>query len=294
MSELELPHLITDSATVEQLAGELLRAGSFAFDLEFLSANRYIPELALVQVGWGDRESPRVAAVDPLSAEIAPLLALVARADITKLLHSAQGDLALLGARYGVEAKSVVDTQLAALLAGLGESVGYARLIAELLGREIDKGLQFTNWLERPLTPEKLSYALDDVRYLPLAWARLEQQLASLGRLEWLGEESARLAASAARRLPPAEIYQKLGGWQRLSPPQLGAFAALAQWREERALETNKPPSWLLKDPETLADAKKMNIEVNAKSGEEVGALVRKMYASPKPLIERMGKAIRP
>ena len=49
-----------------------------------------------------------------------------------------------------------------------------------------------------------------------------------------------------------------------------------------------------LKDPETLADAKKMNIEINAKSGEEVGALVRKMYASPKPLIERMGKAIRP
>jgi ribonuclease D len=250
--------LLTRGAEVQELALRLAAAGRFALDLEFLSANRYIPEIALVQVAWGDPAAPEAAAVDPLEADLAPLLALVAAPEVETILHAGQGDLALLADRFGTAAAGVLDSQIGAVFAGLGESVGYARLVGELLGVEVDKELQFTNWLERPLSERKLRYALDDVRYLLPAWSCLEQQLDAAGRLGWVREDSARLAAGAAVRLPPAEAYRKTGSWQRLNGPQLGALAALAEWRERTALESNKPPSWVLKENTLVTLARRL------------------------------------
>ena len=138
--------------------------------------------------------------------------------------------------------------QIAAAFLGLGDQIGYTRLVEALLGLPLDKSHQFTDWLERPLSAEQLHYAAADVRHLLPAWHLLEERLTELGRMAWVEEESARLAREAARRLPPEEVWAKVKGAERLSPVQLGRLREVAAWRERTALDTNTPPSWLIKD----------------------------------------------
>lgn len=248
--------LTTDGA-VRELAGALRAAGAFALDLEFVSESRYVPELCLAQVAWGDPEAPEVAAVDPLAADPRPVLALVADPAVETVFHAAQGDLALLGQRFGLAGANVYDTQIAAAFLGIGDQIGYGGLVAHLLGVEIDKGPQFTDWCRRPLSEDQLRYALDDVRYLATAWPRLRRRLEEAGRLAWVEAETERLAASAATRTPPGEMYRRVKGWGRLKGKALGVLQELATWREETALAENRPPSWILQDRSLLEVARR-------------------------------------
>jgi len=252
-----MPPPLTQSADVAALAAELAAAGEFALDLEFVSESRYVPELALLQVAWGDAAQPEVAAVDPLAVDPRPIVELVGDPAVTTLLHAGHGDLALLGHLYGARGANVLDTQIAAAFLGVGEQVGYAPLVERLLGVKLDKTSQFTQWARRPLTPEQLAYALDDVRYLPRVWQELSRRLADRGRLGWVEEEGRRMAEAACRRAPPEETYRRLKGWSNLNPRQLGALRALAAWREREALAGNKPPSWILQESPLLALARR-------------------------------------
>jgi ribonuclease D len=239
-----------DEATgVSDIAAAIERAGMFAIDLEFVSEDRYVPELALVQVAWGDAASPEVAAVDPLAVDPRALFDLVADPAIEVVAHAARQDLGLLNTTYGVTARGFIDTQIAASFAGMPDQIGYARLVNQLFGLSIDKGSQHTDWRRRPLSDRQLRYALDDVRHLLAAWDVLRGRLEQRGRLSWAREESQRLAESEALRRPPDEIYRQIGGWTGLKGPTLSILRELAAWREREALSSNTPPSWILPDP---------------------------------------------
>lgn len=249
---------IHEGKEVRRVAEAIRRSGAFALDLEFVSVSRYQPDLALVQVAWGDPAAPEVAAIDPLAVDPAPIAELIASPEILTILHAAQGDLAILASLYGVRARGIADTQLAAAMVGLGEQVGYAALVRGLLGESLDKAMQFTDWLARPLSPEQLAYALDDVRYLARVWGRLEEQLRARGRLSWVNAEADRLAEDAVWRPEPEEAYLRIGSWMTLDARQLGALRKLAAWRERRAAEANRPPSWLAKDRYLLDVARRL------------------------------------
>ena len=249
--------VVDDAARVADIAGEIARTGAFAFDLEFVSEDRYVPELALVQLAWGDPAAPALAAVDPLAVDVAPLLALVADPAIEVVAHAARQDLGLLATVFGVTARRLVDTQSASAFAGLADQIGYARMVQKLFGVTIDKGHQHTDWKRRPLSDAQLRYALDDVRHVLPAWRDLAARLAAIGRVEWAREESDRLARSAAQRRAPDEAYRGVGGWTGLRPAQLAALRELAAWREREALSSNTPPSWIATDPVLLEIARR-------------------------------------
>lgn len=253
-----VPRPVTSSSRVHEVAVAVADAGLFTLDLEFLSEDRYVPELALMQLSWGDPEAPEVALLDPLEVDVAPVLERVTDPEIVTVFHAGQQDFSLLGDRFGVTARGVFDSQIAAAFVGLGEQMGYTSLIEELLGVSLDKAHQFTNWLQRPLSAEQLRYAADDVRWLLPAWHRLRARLAERGRLAWVREETERLAESAARRTPPEEAYRRIKQWNRLKPHQLGALQAAAAWREREALATNTPPSWIVKDRPLLELARRI------------------------------------
>ncbi len=285
---------ITDSAVAVTIAQAARRDGSFAFDLEFVSEDRYIPELALVQVGWGDVESPQVAAIDPLAADARPLAELVASPEVATIVHSGQGDLTLLAREFGVRGRSIFDTQIAVGFLGIADQIGYGKLVEEMLGIAIDKAMQFTRWLQRPLSQEQVRYALDDVRYLPRIAEMLREELLQKGRLAWVVDESDRLAESSAQLSSPEEAYRKIGAWRRLSAQQLGVLQALATWRERKALARNKPPSWILKNGVLLSLAKRLPIKpgdldgidglhasTRRRRGKEILAVVARGAAEP-------------
>lgn len=243
-----MSEVITTASEVADVAEQLRAAGTFALDLEFVPEGRYVPELALVQVGWGDVDEPEVVAIDPLAVDPRPVLELVGDPDLSTLVHAGQADLAILAGGFGIEARSVWDTQVASAFVGLGDQIGYTNALDRILGRRVDKGSQYTDWLKRPLSDKQIRYALDDVRYLPALWRSIREQLEELGRLPWVEEECARAAATADRRPTPEAAYRKVKGWGRLRGKQLGALQGLAAWREREARETNRPTSRVLQD----------------------------------------------
>jgi ribonuclease D len=237
--------LVADTGILADACARLAAAPRLALDTEFVRERTYLAELALVQLGDGSE----IHLVDPVARmDVAPLVALLGNAGRTKVLHAARQDVEVLLPLLGAPLAPVLDTQVAAALLGLPAQVGYADLVARELGVQLAKGQARTDWLRRPLTPQQLEYAADDVRYLlPLA-ERLEERLDALGRAEWLAEECASLADPRLYRVDPAEAWQRFKGTEQLRPAEQVRLRSLARWREERALRRNLPRSWVLAD----------------------------------------------
>ncbi len=249
--------LISKSDELAEIAEKLRRAGWFALDLEFVSEGRYVPDLCVVQVAWPGADAGE-ALIDAMATDITPILEVIGDQKTQVVTHAGRQDLALLGDRFSVSAGRFWDTQVAAAFAGIGEQVGYGKLVEALLGTTVDKGPQFTDWAQRPLSPRQLRYAAADVIHLRELWPRLRDRLSERGRLEWVREASATLAQDVSSRVPPNEKYRSVSGAGGLRNRSAGALVELAAWRETEALASNKPPAWILSDSAVVELCRKL------------------------------------
>ena len=177
---------IRTPAELEALSEDLRSLGSFALDTEFIREKTYRPQLCLVQIA----AAGKAYVIDPfLTPDLRPLLDLVFDPGVEKIVHAGEQDMEIFFTLGRKIPRRVFDTQVAAALAGRGESISYARLIEELAGVKLSKVETFTDWSKRPLRPEQIEYALDDVRYLHAAKEALEKDLTEQGRLDWLADE---------------------------------------------------------------------------------------------------------
>lgn len=222
----------------------------FAFDTEFLREKTYYPSLCLVQIATPEE----IVCVDALAVrDWTPFLELLRAPAITKVVHAGRQDQEMFFHIAETVAAPVFDTQIAAALTGHDEQIGYAGLVEKLLQVRLDKGQTRTDWSRRPLSPEQLRYAEDDVRYLCELYPRLEARLAELGRLDWMQEDCARLADVALYRVNPDDAHRRVKGGGALTAASNGALRVLAAWREQEAMRRDLPRVWVLKD-ETLLD----------------------------------------
>lgn len=253
--------------TTDALAALCARLGAAEFvtvDTEFMRERTYWPELCVVQIAGPDD----VAVIDALAPglDLSPLYALFDDLRVTKVFHAARQDLEIFHLRTGRLPKPLFDTQVAAMVAGFGDQVGYDALIAALTGATIDKAFRFSDWSARPLTPQQIAYAAADVTHLRRAYVKLRAQLERNGRLAWVAEEMAVLSDPATYRLDPEEA------WQRLKPRStnrrfLGVLRAVAAWREREAQRLNIPRQRVVKDETVL--------EVAAQEPADVAGLLR-------------------
>ena len=262
--------LVTEPAEVAAIAADLSRAQLAAFDLEFLSQDRLVPTLCLLQVSWLpaniglDAEpgqivavEPPVRLIDPLAVDVRPIIdALAAHALV--VAHAPRQDLGLLATRFGASLPNIIDTQLMAAFAGIGDQVGLASLANELLGTSLAKDQQWTAWEKRPLSDAQITYATADVRSLPALYALLAAKLGP-SRIEWAREESAQVLAEAlaASSVTPETACQNVGGARHLEPAAHAALVSLAAWRQRIAVELDRPLGQVLHD-KTLVELAKM------------------------------------
>ncbi len=239
-----LQPVITTNPELEAFAAHLARAPRIALDTEFLRERTYRAQLCLVQVASAERAG----CIDPLALPDLKVLAQVLTAPgVVKVMHASRQDLEVLLPLTGLTAP-VFDTQIAAALTGLPAQVGYAEAVRRLLGQELPKAHTRTDWSRRPLSPEQITYALDDVHYLlPLA-ERLHEELERRGRLPWLHEELAGLADPSSLSVAPEEAWRRLKGLRDLDAGRDRLMRALAAWRERAAVEHNRPRGWILDD----------------------------------------------
>ena len=146
----------------------------------------------------------------------------------------------------------VFDTQIAAMACGLGDQVGYDKLVKEMIGNDIDKTSRFTDWSKRPLTNRQLQYALDDVIFLAKLYPILRAKLENNERTHWLDDEYAKFCDESTYVTKPEEAWRKLK-IRKMSSPTLLRLIKLAAWRELEAQRRDLPRNRIIRD-ETLID----------------------------------------
>ena len=226
-------------------------AGQLALDTEFMGEGRYRTLLCLVQLAIPERvgAEDRIALIDPLDEELdaAPLADVLADPAVQIVVHAGRQDIALMRRRLQTPVRNVFDTQVAAGFAGLGAQSSYDSLLNEVLGLRVAKTASFTRWDARPLSPEQLAYAREDVVHLLELAGELERRLATLGRLEWAREECEPLARSSDER-DPETIFSRLPRVGGLSSTARPVARELVRWRERTAERQDRPVQGVLSD----------------------------------------------
>lgn len=235
-------------ATQEELdafCAEAARERVIAVDTEFLREKTYYPKLCLVQVKAGER----IAAIDPiLIDDLTPLAKIFEDPEVTKVFHACTQDLEVILEGMGCTCVSVFDTQLAAAFLGLRQQVSYGSLVEAYCDVHLAKAESLTDWSRRPLDPEQLTYAEDDVRYLPGIYERMVADLARQDRLSWIAPEMAALTDPAHVRRLPEEAYLRLKRSSSLTRRQLAVAREVCAWRETLAAKKDIPRKWVASD----------------------------------------------
>jgi len=159
-----------------------------AVDTETMGLNPHRDRLCLVQMSSGDGAAHLVQLIPPSlggHGYDAPNLArLMADTSVTKLMHFARFDVAVLQQALGITVAPVKCTKIAAkLVRTFTDRHGLKDLCRELVGVELSKQQQTSDWGAPELTPEQMAYAASDVLYLHKLWARLEALLIREDRL---------------------------------------------------------------------------------------------------------------
>lgn len=248
--------------TDEKLADFLPRvrnAAWIAVDTEADSLHAYPEKLCLLQISIPGADE----LLDPLSSmDMRPLLETVHEREL--VFHGADYDLRLLRKSWGFVPVAIVDTMLASRLLGCRE-FGLTNLVSKYLGVPLEKGPQKANWARRPLTQRMESYARNDTHYLKPLADLLQSELKQKGRLAWHRESCARLVADCAQSRPAdPDLAWRIKGSHHLPPPALAVLREIWQWREQEAIESNKPPFFILA-PEVM-----VRLAMVAAQGEDV------------------------
>jgi len=273
--------LISDNQTLARLCDRASDRPFITIDTEFIRDKTYWPNLCLVQIAFDDE----AACIDTLAPDLdlEPLYDLMVNESVLKVFHAARQDLEIFFHRTGLVPHPIFDTQVAAMVCGFGDQVGYETLVSRLVGARLDKTARFTDWSRRPLTAKQMKYALDDVIHLKAAYPKLKRRLEGNGRSHWLEEEMAVLTAPETYELHPELAWRRLktrGG----KPLFLAILREVAAWREEEAQRRDVPRNRLVRD-ESLLD-----LAANApKSRDEMG----RIRGLPRGIVEGpMGAAI--
>ena len=218
-------------------------------DTEFMRTDTFAPKLALIQIEIEGQE----ALVDPLGdIDMECLAARLGDPRTISVMHSASEDLDALSPILPDGLGTLYDTQIAAAFAGLGAGLGYQKLVLAICQVDLPKGETRSDWLRRPLSPQQLEYAAQDVIHLPIIHAELASRLTGRGFAEWHAEDCARMLERARNREidPQPQIgYRGASGWTR---EQQAMLRRVLFWREATARRIDKPRPWILDDPRML------------------------------------------
>ncbi len=299
--------MITTTKDLHALLKRAHDTDAVALDTEFIWERTYHPRLGLIQLALSDEEC---FIIDPIAIkDLSPLGELLANPEVVKIFHDAPQDLAILKTATGYTPKNIFDSRLAAGFASLGSTLSLTALVERLLDIKLSKSETRTNWLKRPLAPEQIAYALDDVRYLRavrvLLLARILPETSN-----WLKEELELLDdPQSYSAISDNQRYTRIRGVGKLDRSSLAILQKLTCWRESEARKKNKPRGHIIKDAVLLniaKDALSEPAEISACKGishrsvQQYGEKVAQLVAACKnreevefpPLIEsyRLGK----
>lgn len=266
-----VPHTITTTQALAEYCARAATQPYVTVDTEFLRERTYFAQLCLVQVALPGTDDSDAVLIDPLADGISlePLYDLFRNPDVVKVFHAARQDLEIFFVEGGIVPAPLFDTQVAAMVCGFGDQVGYETLVRRIAKSDLDKSSRFTDWSRRPLSDAQKTYALGDVTHLRQIYEHLSAELAKTGRTHWLEEELAQLTNADNYVVDPENAWKRLK--LRTNSGRTVAIAReLAAFRETYAQEKNVPRNRVLKDdallelagtkPKSVADLSKSRL----------------------------------
>lgn len=279
--------IITKTSDLKDLCERAAQETYVTLDTEFVRETTYWSQLCLIQLGL----SEEAFIIDPLSKELdlRPFFELLQNPHLVKVVHSGRQDVEIFYHMSGQIPTRLFDTQIAAMVCGFGESVGYDILVQSYAKVSLDKSSRYTHWAQRPLTEKQLDYALGDVTHLRVIYEKLYAKLLKEDRLHWLEEELAILTDPKTYEIDPYNVWKRIKV-RSPKPRMLGILREIAAWREFTAQRRNMPRGRILRDEtmlELAAAAPKTRDELNRmrgmvgflsekNRGEELLALIQK------------------
>lgn len=243
-------------------------AGALGIDTEFVRERTFFPRPGLIQVSDGET----VWLLDPLHSSVGtPLRQALKKADSPKILHSVGEDLEVLELVSGALPSRLFDTQIAAAMLGQPLQMRYEHLVKACFDVELAGGQARSDWCKRPLSEALLTYAAQDVIWLPRLQTLLSEELDRLDRLAWLEEDCDRILLRAAQGNRESPALLRVKGAARLDDGHLATLARLADWRESEARRRDLPRSFIIKD-EALIE-----LAIAAADSNRVDAAIRRL-----------------
>ncbi|MBK6904213.1 MAG: HRDC domain-containing protein [Saprospirales bacterium] len=246
--------LIETDEGLRAFAAQNAQTPWLCFDTEFVGEKRFTTLICLIQV------------VTPLGCylidsiavkNLKPFLDLIADPAIRKVTHAGENDYRLLYLQFGVLPRNVFDIQVAAGFIGYKYPTSYAKLVEGEMQVTLDKAYAVTDWEARPFNPRQLTYALDDVLYLPELSQKIQNRLKALGRLDWAMEEISTFEQAAMYDRDPNREALMSNLMPSLKPKEQILLLRLYHWRNEEARRLNY-------SKEMIFPAKMMGILIRA------------------------------
>ena len=286
-------HYIKETNHLNELCSKLNKSEFLSIDTEFIREKTYWPKLCLIQVFNGEEKI----IIDPLAKDIdlKSFFEILNNKEIVKIFHSGRQDIEIF---YNLTKKipqNIYDTQIAAMVCGFGDSIGYENLVSQLLGKKIDKTSRLTNWSNRPLSKKQINYAISDVTHLFEIYPIIRDKIISNKRENWLKEEIKILISKKTYELNPNDSWKRLK-YRNLSKNSIGVLIELSKWREIKAQKKDVPRGNVIRDDAIyeLCSAQPKNIEDlnKLRSFNRKGGL-RKEFAEEILLAIEKGKSIK-
>ncbi len=237
--------VITTSEALKELCIRLGKSEYVTVDTEFLRDKTYYSILCLIQIA----DDNEFHAIDTLAAglDLTPFYDLMENEKVLKVFHAAKQDIEIFVNMAGVIPKPLFDSQIASMVCGFGDSIGYEKLVMSLCNQTLDKSTRFTDWSRRPLTQRQIDYALGDVTHLRIIYKKLAAQLKENGREHWLNEELAHMLDKESYITKPVNAWKRIK--IRNSNRRFNAIVhKIAQWRETEAQRRNIPRNRVMRD----------------------------------------------
>ena len=242
--------LVTTTDDLAAVCSRMARHPFVTVDTEFLRETTYYPLLCVAQMA-----SPEEAVViDALATGISldPFFALMANESVVKVFHAARQDIEIVWNMAETIPRPIVDTQVAAMVLGYGDSISYDQLVQRITGDTLDKSHRFTDWTRRPLSDAQIAYALSDVTHLRDVYLKLAADLERRGRSNWVEAEMDVLTSPETYRADPERAWERLKSRVR-KPKELAVLIEVAAWREREAQNRDVPRGRVIKD-EVIGD----------------------------------------
>jgi len=237
--------VITTNEALKALCDRLSKSDYVTVDTEFLRDKTYYSKLCLIQIA----DDNEYHAIDTLAGglDLAPFYDLMTNENVVKVFHAAKQDIEIFVNQANVVPKPLFDSQIAAMVCGFGDSIGYEKLVMALCNKTLDKSTRFTDWSRRPLTQRQIDYALGDVTHLRTIYKKLKEKLEQSGREHWLSEEIGDMLNIDTYTIQPKDAWKRIK--IRNSNRRFNAIVhRIAEWREVEAQRRNMPRNRIMRD----------------------------------------------